>query len=81
MMRKIALAVLFLGFSSLIAFGADFNGKWTAQFDTQVGQQNYTYEFHVDGAKLTGKPSTSSSDPRIFRMARLTVTISPSLSC
>jgi len=55
MMRKIALAVLFLGFSSLIAFGADFNGKWTAQFDTQVGQQNYTYEFHVEGAKLTGK--------------------------
>jgi len=55
MMRKIALAVLFLGFSSLVAFAADFNGKWTAQFDTQVGQQKYTYEFHVDGAKLTGK--------------------------
>ncbi len=29
-------------------------GKWTAQFDSQVGQQRYTYEFKVDGTNLTG---------------------------
>ena len=34
---------------------ASLNGKWKAEFDTQVGQQKYTYEFKVDGEKLTGK--------------------------
>jgi len=37
------------------AFGADVTGKWTAEFDTQIGVQKYTYEFKVDGTKLTGK--------------------------
>ena len=54
MIRKIALSLLFLAFTADGARAADFNGKWTAQFDTQIGQQNYTYDFHVDGAKLTG---------------------------
>lgn len=33
---------------------AEVSGKWTASFDTQIGVQNYTYEFKVDGEKLTG---------------------------
>jgi hypothetical protein len=33
---------------------ADVAGKWTAEFDTPIGMQKYTYEFKVDGAKLTG---------------------------
>jgi hypothetical protein len=41
------------------AFGADISGTWTASFDTQVGMQNYTYTFKVDGNKLTG---TAKSD-------------------
>ena len=36
------------------ACAADIAGKWTASFDTQVGVQNYTYVFKVEGAKLTG---------------------------
>jgi opacity protein-like surface antigen len=36
------------------AQAADIAGKWTASFDTQIGQQNYTYNFKVDGATLTG---------------------------
>jgi hypothetical protein len=37
------------------AFAADNPaGKWTASFDTQIGQQNYTYEFKVTGETLTG---------------------------
>jgi len=55
MIRKIAVAVLFLTFGCIGALAADFNGKWSAEFDTQIGVQKYTYEFHVDGAKLTGK--------------------------
>ena len=29
-------------------------GKWQAEFDTQVGTQKYTFEFSVEGEKLTG---------------------------
>jgi len=36
------------------ARAADVAGKWTASFETQIGTQNYTYTFKVDGAKLTG---------------------------
>jgi hypothetical protein len=30
-------------------------GKWKAQFDSQLGQQTYTYTFNVDGTNLTGR--------------------------
>ena len=33
---------------------ASIAGKWLADFDTQVGHQFYTYQFNVDGDKLTG---------------------------
>lgn len=36
------------------AFAADITGTWTASFETQVGTQNYTYTFKVEGTKLTG---------------------------
>ena len=32
---------------------ADITGKWTATFDTQIGQQHYTYTFDVKGSQLT----------------------------
>jgi hypothetical protein len=34
---------------------ADITGKWTASFDTQIGKQNYTYDFVVKDTTLTGK--------------------------
>ncbi len=38
------------------AFATDLTGKWTAEFTTPVGgSQKYTFEFKVDGEKLTGK--------------------------
>lgn len=36
------------------AFAADVTGKWTTEFDTQIGPQKYTFEFKVEGTKLTG---------------------------
>jgi hypothetical protein len=33
---------------------ADISGTWTTSFDSQVGQQTYTYEFEVEGSTLTG---------------------------
>ena len=55
MVRKMGIAALLCVFACAGALAADFNGKWSAEFDTQIGVQKYTYEFHVDGTKLTGK--------------------------
>jgi hypothetical protein len=37
------------------ADAADISGTWKASFDTQIGQQNYTYTFVVKDGVLTGK--------------------------
>jgi hypothetical protein len=55
MIRKAIFATLFFLCCAAGARAADFNGKWSAEFDTQIGVQKYTYEFHVDGNTLTGK--------------------------
>ena len=55
MTRKLWAFALFFLLSAATALAGDFNGKWAAQFDTQIGMQKYTFEFHVDGNKLTGK--------------------------
>ena len=46
---------LVLGATS--AGAADVTGKWTAEFDSQVGVQKYTYDLKVEGEKVTGKAS------------------------
>jgi hypothetical protein len=51
-------------------FGADITGAWTASFDTQIGVQNYTYTFKVEGNKLTG---TAKSDNGTSQIAEGTV--------
>lgn len=48
------LAVLALAMV-VSAYAADPTGKWTAEFDTQIGVQKYIYEFKADGTMLTGK--------------------------
>ena len=45
-----------------LAYTADVAGKWTAEFDTAIGVQKYTYEFKVEGAKLTGKAIGKRAD-------------------
>jgi hypothetical protein len=54
MLRKLALAFLFVSLGSLTALAADLNGKWTANIETPRGTQAVTFDFHVDGDKLTG---------------------------
>ncbi len=49
----ILAAVILAGL--VCAYAADISGTWTTQFDSQVGLQKYTFEFKVDGTKLTGK--------------------------
>ena len=60
LLRGAALAVLL----SVLAL-ADITGKWTAAIDTQIGVQNYTYEFKVDGEKLTGRAKSQFGDTAI----------------
>ena len=51
----VALAATFATIASLRA--ADIDGKWKAEFDSQIGKQSYVFELKADGAKLTGKAS------------------------
>jgi hypothetical protein len=65
MIRKLYLAVILSVLACVGAHAADLNGIWKAQFDTPVGTQNYTFEFHVDGAKVTGKATNDQGSSTI----------------
>ena len=56
--NTVVLTILAAGLA-LTAWAADLTGQWTATFNTQIGEQHYTYTFKVDGEKLTG---TAKSD-------------------
>jgi hypothetical protein len=62
--RAISLAVLTLAFLAA-AWGAGASGKWTATFNTQVGEQKYTWDLTADGSKLTGKYTSSNGNGEI----------------
>ena len=54
-----ALAMFFAGLS--LAPASPLAGKWTSEFDTQIGIQKYVYEFKVEGDKLTGRATFERS--------------------
>lgn len=45
------IAFLFAG----VARAAEIDGRWRAEFETQVGVQKYVFELKADGEKLTGR--------------------------
>ena len=53
-MRKGVILVVFILVGLVCLYAADITGKWTAEFDSQVGVQKYVFEFKLDGAALTG---------------------------
>jgi hypothetical protein len=53
--KGIAIITLALAFAGAARCEESVAGKWKGQFDSQIGLQKYTYEFRVDGDKLTGK--------------------------
>ncbi len=63
--NRIALPVAALLLALVPARCADVAGKWTATFDTQIGTQNYTYEFKVDGGKLTGTAKSANGESQL----------------
>ena len=50
----VVVAAVAIGFLAHIFAAVDISGKWTAAFDTQIGEQKYTYTFLVKGSELTG---------------------------
>jgi hypothetical protein len=63
MMKKLGITLLFFALGSVTALAADFNGKWTGDVPGRNGNtQTITFDFHVDGATLTGKVSTPRGD-------------------
>lgn len=54
-LRARLLSAAFLLLAALPAGAAELAGRWTAEFDTQVGPQKYVFTFAVAGEKVTGK--------------------------
>jgi hypothetical protein len=54
LLRKIISLIALLFTIVSLSHAAELAGKWTAEFDSQIGVQKYAYEFKVDGDKLTG---------------------------
>jgi hypothetical protein len=63
--RRFLVSGLALFLLCALALAADFNGTWTAAIETQIGVQNYTYTFKVDGEKLTGKTKSQYGESDI----------------
>lgn len=53
-LRNTVVLTLLTAGLALTAWAADLTGQWTATFNTQIGEQHYTYTFKADGEKLTG---------------------------
>jgi hypothetical protein len=66
--RKLVFSILLITVFCVAAFAADFSGTWKAAIESQVGVQNYTFTFKVEGEKLTGKAKSE------FAMAETEIT-------
>ena len=53
-MRQLIFVAALLVVVTLPLRAADVTGKWTATFNTEIGEQIYTYDFVVKGTVLTG---------------------------
>ena len=67
MPKRCALIVLVAVLTGLAAVAQvpDITGKWTATFDTQIGEQKYTYDFVVKDSALTGKAKSNIGEAEI----------------
>ena len=72
-MRHTRLPTIFLlllvGMARLLA--ADITGTWKASFETQIGQQNYTYQFVVKDTTLSGKIQSEMAGPSEIQQGKV----------
>ena len=63
---KVVLAFLVLAtLAALPIVAADLDGKWKSTMETPRGTQEQTFDFKVDGNKLTGKVITQRGEVEI----------------
>ncbi len=65
MALRIVFGVMLALLASSSIFGADLDGKWTASFDTQIGEQHYTYDFKTSGNTVTGTAKSDNGEVQI----------------
>ena len=58
--HRLCLALFVLSGLGL-THAAELAGHWTAEFDSGIGKQKYTYDFKAEGDKLTGKANYDHS--------------------
>jgi alpha-N-arabinofuranosidase len=58
------LSSLLLTFAPLPlpTIAADITGTWNSEFDSQIGNQKYTFTFKQDATKLTGRANSEAGD-------------------
>ena len=59
--KRLILAVAAL---PLAVFATDLTGTWKSEFDSQIGQQKYTFTLKQDGATLTGKANAEIGEQK-----------------
>ncbi len=60
--KIILLTLAVLPLAALAALAANVTGTWKSAFDSQIGNQKYTFTFKQDGTNLTGKASSEITD-------------------
>ena len=63
--RKMLLMVALTVVLSPLAYGQGINGTWVGSFDSQIGEQTYTFELQADGETLTGRIKTADRDTEV----------------
>jgi hypothetical protein len=58
-LKRVLLVVSVVLLCLVPALAADISGKWTTTINTAIGEMRYTFDFKVEGEKLTGKTMMS----------------------
>ena len=64
-MKKVIFTVLLALFAVMASNAEGIAGKWKASFETGQGGMELTFNFKVDGEKLTGTVSSQMGDMEI----------------
>ncbi|MCX6637247.1 MAG: hypothetical protein NT090_19500, partial [Acidobacteria bacterium] len=61
--RAFAWSVVLIAMLSTVAWAADINGKWKADYQSPDGEaRTTTFTFKVDGEKLTGTATSREGE-------------------
>ena len=62
---RLGMFALIVSVAATLTAAADISGTWKASFDTQIGQQNYTYTFQVKDGVLTGTAKSDNGETQL----------------